>query len=188
MHRFVAIVCVSLLVGCTTASPSTSGRTGDSNSPSTAMPTVTLTATSIPPTVTPASDIDISILGCDIGIDISHRMGEVTNAYVTVRNKGTSDAVNVCATLSAGDEDQVHPDKTQCVPSVPAGYEVTQKLTVDTRNNVTAYINVAVTLGEGLHKEVTVENCLGIDPRISNKIERLLGTVIRSDKSPLLMP
>lgn len=188
MRCLIVMFCISLLTGCTAVSPSPSDRTGDSNPLSTSMPTPTPTSTIAPPTATSAPDIDISILGCDIGIDLSHRLGEVTNAYVTIRNTGTGEAVNVCATLSAGDEDQVHPDKTQCVPSVPAGYEVSQKLTVDTRNKVDAYINVVVTLGQGLHEEVTVENCLGIDPRVLNKIERLLGTVLRSDKSPLSTP
>jgi hypothetical protein len=190
VRRLIAMLCaLVVVVGCASASPPVSGKTGDSNAVAIPMPTLIPTATSVPPTIPPAApDIDISILGCDIGIDISHRLGEVTNAYVTIRNKGAGEALNVCATLSAGDEDQVHPDKTQCVPSVPAGYEVSQKLTVDTRNNVNAYVNVAVTLGQGLHKEVMVENCLGVDPRVLTKIERLLDTVIRSDKSPLSTP
>lgn len=188
MRSLIVVLCALWLTGCAPVSSSAPARTSNSNSSATSMPTPTPTTTVALPTATPAPDIDVSVLGCDIGIDISHRMGEVTNAYVTIRNTGAGEAVNVCATLSAGDEDQSHPDKTQCVPSVLAGYEVSQKLTVDTRNNVNASINVVVTLGQGLRKEVMVENCLGIDPRVLNKIERLLGTVIRSDRSPLLAP
>ncbi len=71
-------------------------------------------------------------------------MGEVTNAYVTIRNGAQEEVPNVCATLDALDEGRPHPDKTKCLPSLPAGYQVTFKLTVDStyRQNTPVQVNV----------------------------------------------
>ena len=94
-------------------------------------PSPTLTSTPIPPTETPTptftftptststpvKSLAVDILGCNTSIDITHGMGEVTNAYVTVKNTGMVDLPNTCALLRANDEDRVHPDKTKCVPT-----------------------------------------------------------------------
>lgn len=58
-------------------------------------------------------------------------MGEVTNAYVTVKNTGNVDLPNTCALLRAIDEGREHPDKKKCVLNLPVGNQVTLKLTVD---------------------------------------------------------
>jgi len=65
------------------------------------------------------------IIGCNTGFDISHGMGEVTNAYVTLQNTGSVDLPNTCGLLRAADEGRPHPDKAKCVDSLPAGYQVT---------------------------------------------------------------
>jgi hypothetical protein len=100
------------------------------------LPTITETATfpltpTVTPTSTPVQSISVDILGCNTSLDITHGMGEVTNAYVTVKNTGTADLPNTCALLRAIDEDRVHPDKTKCVVNLPVQSEVTLKLTVD---------------------------------------------------------
>ena len=59
--------------------------------------------------------VAVDILGCNTSIDITHGMGEVTNAYVTVKNTGMVDLPNTCALLRAIDEDREHPDKKVCV-------------------------------------------------------------------------
>ena len=105
----------------------------------TATPTLTPTFTTIPAPLT------ITVLGCDTGLDFTHGMGEVTNAYVTASNPGGPDLTNVCLTLSAVDEGREHPDKTVCVPLLATGFKVTLKLTVDTTTNTATLIQVALT-------------------------------------------
>ncbi len=89
-------------------------------------------------------------------------MGEVTNAYVTIRNSGSLEAANLCASLSASDEDRKHPDKTLCVSSLPAGYQVTLKLSVDTGFEEDTSIQVDITTNEGVTANVIEESCRAV--------------------------
>ena len=103
-------------------------------------------------------------------------MGEVTNAYITISNIGNMDLTNVCATLNTQDEGRVHPDKTKCVASLLADYQVSEKLTVDTTLQQASPIQVDVTSGENLLQRVTQNSCTNFDlipPKLSN-----LGTVM----------
>lgn len=128
--------------------------------PSLSSPTFTLTPTFTPtpsPTLSPA--LTVSLIGCDTSMDIRHGMGEVTNAYATVANPGGIVLHNVCATLSASDEDRLHPDKTVCVEALANGYQVTLKLTVDTGFRVDTSIAVAVTSDEGLTAAASSPSC-----------------------------
>ena len=102
-------------------------------------------------------------------------MGEVTNAYITVQNIGTVDLTDVCATLSALDEGRPHPDKTKCVGALPVGYQVSEKLTVDTTFRQATSIQVDVTEGGNLLQRVAQNSCTDIGlfpPNMSG-----LGTV-----------
>lgn len=121
--------------------------------------TITLSPTAIP---TLSVQINSNVLGCNTSIDITHGMGEVTNAYVTIQNLGTSDLDNVCVTLNALDEGRPHPDKTKCVPSLPAKYEVTQKLTVDTTYKKDTPIQLDVTSNDQLLQRVGQDSCTDI--------------------------
>ncbi len=118
--------------------------------PSTASYTPTI-ETPGTPTVTPAAAaspyhvIEISLLSCSTGLDVLHGMGEVINAYVEIKNTGTQNLTNVCATLNALYEGRAHPDKTKCIASFPAGDQVTLKLTVDTTVGKDTPIQVNVT-------------------------------------------
>ena len=94
-----------------------------------------------------------------MGFDLTHGMGDVTNAYVTIVNVSGLDLTMVCATLSAADEGRVHPDKTVCVPSLPNGYQVTLKLTVDTTFRVNTIMGVNVTTNEGISASVSDMAC-----------------------------
>lgn len=127
----------------------------------TATPTPTLTPTVTPmPTDTPAaSGLAVLITGCNTSVDISHGMGEVTNAYALIRNYGGRDLTEVCAELTASDEGRVHPDKTACIGSLQAGYEVTVKLTVDTGYRVDTSIRVDVVTDEGVTAFASEASC-----------------------------
>ena len=118
----------------------------------------------IPPTIetVPSVEIKVELLGCNTGIDISHGMGEVTNAYVTISNLGAARLENVCVTLNARDEGRVHPDKTKCLPSLPAGYRVTQKLTVDTTYKQGTPVQIDVTSNNILLERVGKDSCSDI--------------------------
>lgn len=106
--------------------------------------------------------VAVEILGCDTSIDVTHGMGEVTNAYVTLRNTGGTELTNVNTTLRALDEGREHPDKTVEVTSLLAGYKVTLKLTVDSTYQEETPIQIEVAADGGLFQRVGAESCRDI--------------------------
>jgi len=114
-------------------------------------------------TSTPFQEMKVIILGCNTGIDFSHGMGEVTNAYVTLQNTGTLDLPDSCGLLRALDEDREHPDKERCVETLPAGYQVTLKLTVDSAYKVDTVIQVDASSNGQLLIRVDQPSCRDID-------------------------
>jgi hypothetical protein len=125
------------------------------------------TPVSIPstlPTVTLPSgpSVSVEILGCNTSIDVTHGMGEVTNAYVVVRNTGDVELKNLNTTLRALDEGREHPDKTVEVTSLLVGYKVTLKLTVDSTYQEDTPIQVEITADGGLFQRVGSESCKDI--------------------------
>lgn len=141
-------------------SPSTSPTPGVIEiTPVPATDTLTPTASATPPTDTPAPTftpipvqaLQVEILGCNTGFDVSHGMGEVTNAYVVLKNTGTVDLPNACGLLRAADEDRIHPDKQVCVSNLPVNHQVTLKLTVDSAFKQSTIIQV-----DGLSNDVVL--------------------------------
>jgi len=132
----------------------------------TEVPTPTLTFTLAPPTETPTTapiqSLAVDILGCDTSIDITHGMGEVTNAYVIVKNTGTVDLPNTCALLRAIDEGREHPDKKGCVPDLPVGNQVTLKLTVDSTYKESTAIQVDASSNDAILLRVDKQSCTDI--------------------------
>jgi len=123
-------------------------------------PTIELTLSSTASATAPLNaSPKVEIVGCDTSLDISHQMGEVTNAYDTIRNTGDLDLTNVCAVLSASDEARRHPDKSQCIPLLPAHTEATLKLTVDTGFELDTSIQVLVTSNKGESLRVDRPSC-----------------------------
>ncbi|MEW5939440.1 MAG: hypothetical protein AB1750_07255 [Chloroflexota bacterium] len=145
----------NIVVPTKSATPSGSASpTPSLDLPPGSSPTATFTFT---PTFTATSTATVSLplptitlLGCDTGFDVKHGMGEVTNAYVTVANRFGPNLTNVCATLASADEGRAHPDKTVCAPSLPMGYQVTFKLTIDTTYSVNTVVDVSLTTNEGI--------------------------------------
>jgi hypothetical protein len=126
----------------------------------TAAPSLTPTAS---PTATPEPPrLELSILGCDTSLDLAHQMGEVTNAYVLLANTGQSAANNVCALLSSSDEGRQHPDHLGCVLTLPAGYQVTFKLTVDTDFGKDTLIRVDASSAEKVSAKAADRSCRAI--------------------------
>lgn len=141
-------------VAPTTPPTSTSFPTAiPSNTPS-AVPT----QTSIP--AGPA--VSVEILGCNTSIDVTHGLGEVTNAFVVVRNTALIEVTNLKVTLNALDEAGVHPDKTVEIPSLQAGSKVTLKLTVDSTYRQETPIQIEVTGDGGLFERVGSASCKDI--------------------------
>ena len=136
----------------------------------TELPSPTTTSTPIPPSETPTpiststavQSVAVDILGCDTSLDITHGMGEVTNSYVTVKNTGTMDLPNTCALLRAIDEDREHPDKQVCVANLPAQYQVTLKLTVDSTYKQNTVIQVDTTSNDVILLRVDKPSCTNI--------------------------
>jgi hypothetical protein len=115
----------------------------------------------IPPTIetAPSARIKVEILGCNTSFDFTHGMGEVTNAYATISNLGSTSLENICATLSSLNEGRAHPDKTKCLPSLPAGFQVTEKLTVANRVKKTNPIQIDVTSNNVLLERAGKDSC-----------------------------
>jgi hypothetical protein len=130
----------------------------NTNQPS---PTVTETPvnTFTPTPITNAPALRIVILGCNTDIDILHGMGEVTNAYVTLKNIGNVPLTNLVATLYALDEGREHPDKIQEIAVIPVGYEITLKLTVDSTYKAESPIQVEVRSDQGLFPREGAASC-----------------------------
>ncbi|NJC95766.1 MAG: hypothetical protein FIB03_05415 [Anaerolineae bacterium] len=161
-----------IIIGVTSASATpflpTATSTPTSLPTSTNMPSLTPSATPTN-TFTPTSPgstqgLSITILGCNTDIDITHGMGEVTNAFVTLKNIGSVELTNLRATLYALDEGRVHPDKTVELTSLPAGYQVTVKLTVDSTYKADTPIQVEVITDQGTFPREGSDSCrdLGI--------------------------
>ena len=104
----------------------------------------------------------VDILGCNTSIDITHGLGEVTNAYVTVKNTGTVDLPNTCSLLRAIDEGREHPDKKVCVANLPVQNQVTFKLTVDSAYKQDTVIQVDTSSNEAILLRLDRPSCTDI--------------------------
>jgi hypothetical protein len=109
-------------------------------------PTFQMTATDDP---YGSPSVSVKVLGCNTSIDVTHSMGEVTNAFVTLTNTGSIQLTNLKVTLSALDEGREHPDKTVEIASLPIAYQVTIKLTVDSTYKQETPIQVATSSDQG---------------------------------------
>lgn len=130
------------------------------------MPSITPTTvplnTYTPTSLVNSPALQITVLGCNTSIDITHGMGEVTNAYVTLKNVGNVELINLIATLYTLDEGREHPDKIQEVTSLPIRYEVTLKMTVDSTYKQESPIQVEVTSDQGLFPREGIGSCRDI--------------------------
>ena len=124
----------------------------------TPMPTLIPTETVSVPTAA----IFVEVLGCNTGFDVTHNLGEVTNAYITLKNTGTIDLTNITATLKALDEGGIHPDKTVELTLLPVNYQVTIKLTVDSTYRAESAIQIEITAEGGLFQRVGADSCRDI--------------------------
>jgi hypothetical protein len=104
----------------------------------------------------------MQLLGCNTSIDVTHSMGEVTNAYVTLKNTGNVDLTNLKATLFALDEGREHPDKTVELTSLPVNYQVSIKLTVDSTYRQETPIQIEVSADGGLFERAGEAACRDI--------------------------
>ena len=153
-----------VVIGVNTSTPALATLTNTSIP--TNVPSITDTAAFTPsstPTSTPGGPaISITILGCDTSIDVTHGMGEVTNAYATLKNTGGAELTNVKVTLFALDEGREHPDKTVELTTLPVGYQVTIKLTVDSTYRKETPIQVEVSSDQGSFPREGVASCTDI--------------------------
>jgi len=161
-----------VIIGVTSASATPGVASPTASVTLTAFPTFTpspigpstFTATPASPTVAPSGGpaISILVLGCNTSIDVLNGMGEVTNAYVTLKNVGGMELTNIKATLFARDEGRVHPDKTVELTSLAIGYQVTIKLTVDSTYRQETPIQVEVTSNQGVFPREGLASCRDI--------------------------
>ena len=95
-------------------------------------------------------------------------MGEVTNAFVTLKNTGGTELTNLKVTLKALDEGREHPDKTVELTSLSAGYQVTVKLTVDSTYKKETPIQVETTSDQGTFPLEGSQACTDIGVFVPN--------------------
>jgi hypothetical protein len=113
-------------------------------------------------TQAPYQAVEVEILGCNTSLDILLGMGEVTNAYVKIKNTGNTDLQNTCGFLRAIDEGREHPDKKSCVANLPVQHQVTLKLTVDSTYQQDTIIQVDVTSNDVVLLRVDKQSCRNI--------------------------
>lgn len=149
--------------GTITPAVTTIAQVTETASP-TASPSSTVTFVQPTQTVThaPNQSVGIDILGCNTSIDILNGMGEVTNAYVTIKNTGAVDLPNACGLLRAIDEDRAHPDKKVCVSNLPAQHQVILKLTVDSTYQQDTIIQVDVLSNDVVLLRIDRQSCRDI--------------------------
>jgi len=128
------------------------------NMPS-AIPTDIPLNTFTPTSLVNAPALQIIVLGCNTSIDVTHGMGEVTNAYVTLKNIGNVELTGLVATLYALDEGREHPDKIQEIASIPVNHEVTLKMTVDSTYKQESPIQVEVNSNQRLFPREGIGSC-----------------------------
>ncbi|MCI0551217.1 MAG: hypothetical protein L0287_09695 [Anaerolineae bacterium] len=157
-----------VVIGVTSASATPSISTATTFPTNTPIPAIsntpTLTLTNLPS----GPSISVEVLGCNTSIDVTHGMGEVTNAFATLKNTGGVGLTNLKATLFALDEGREHPDKTIEITSLPVGYEVTLKLTVDSTYRQETPIQIEVTGDNGLFQRVGSASCRDIGLLVPN--------------------
>jgi len=120
------------------------------------------TPTLEPTVLVPGPSVGVEILGCNTSIDITHGMGEVTNAFVTLTNTGNVELTNLKATLFALDEGRAHPDKTAEIALLPVAQKVTIKLTVDSTYKTDTPIQIEVSAEGGLFQRTGEASCKDI--------------------------
>lgn len=153
-----------VIIGVTSASATPNIATTTSTPNPTNTPNITISDTpSVTLTSSPSGPaILVEVLGCNTSIDVTHGMGEVTNAFITLKNTGGMTLTNLKATLFALDEGREHPDKTIEITSLPVGYEVTLKLTVDSTYQQETPIQIEVAADSGLFQRVGSASCRDI--------------------------
>jgi len=151
-----------VVIGVATSTPFIATAIATNTSAPTTIPSDTETPAPSPTPVPSGLSISIKVLGCNTSIDVTHGMGEVTNAYVTLTNTGGIDLTNLKATLFALDEGRVHPDKTAEISSLPVGYKVTVKLTVDSTYKQQSPIQVEVISDQGSFPREGLSSCTDI--------------------------
>ena len=153
-----------VVIGVPSATPQIATSTAIPFITATSVPTLIPSDTpGIPTTTLPSGpSISVEILGCNTSIDVTHSMGEVTNAFVVLRNTGGVDLTNLKVTLNALDEGREHPDKTVEVTYLQIGYKATLKLTVDSTYREETPIQIEVTGDAGLFQRVGAASCKDI--------------------------
>jgi hypothetical protein len=157
----------------TPTATSTATPTVTPTASSTATPTRTPTPTN---TATPVPKLNLVLIGCDTGIDVVRRLGEVTNAYVTVQNVGEVDLTEVLVSLTPSDVGaRSHPDQMRRIPQLPAGYEVTLKLTADSTGRADTTIEIEPGAREGAVAQIGRQDCQELDSSLLDGLRDILG-------------
>lgn len=108
----------------------------------------------------PQPQIAILIEKCDTGFDILHGLGEVTNAYVNIKNVGSIDIPNFDVELLANDVEQEHADQLIKVESpLRTGQDTSLKLTADTTIGEDTLITISVKTVYGILKQTQAISC-----------------------------
>ena len=151
-----------VVIGVASATPNISIATNTFTPLPTNTPFVIISDTPSLTNLPSGPSISVEVLGCNTSIDVTHGMGEVTNAFIILKNTGGVQFTNLKATLFALDEGREHPDKTIEITSIPVAYQVTIKLTVDSTYQQETPIQIEVSGDGGLFQRVGSASCRDI--------------------------
>ncbi len=137
--------------------------------------TTNAVGTDLPGAATPdILSMKVETVGCSTSVDVTHGMGEVTDAYVNLTNESAADLPNVCITLNGNDESRQHPNKTVCMEKLPADGQITHKLTIDTTFRNETMVQIVVT-SEGKTLVSTRQTCRQIQATMLERLRQSLG-------------
>lgn len=155
-----------VIIGVNSATPMVATATAIPSNrpfvPSTNTPLVVGSSTATQITSAPAPSLAVEVLGCSTSIDVTHGMGEVTDAYLTLTNNGNVDLTNIRATVFALDEGREHPDKTVELTILPVNYQVSIKLTADSTYREETPIQIEVAADGNLFQRIGEASCRDI--------------------------
>jgi len=134
------------------------------------------TSPKVLPTGAGVGGLQVELQGCTTSIDITHGLGEVTNAFIIIRNTGSA-AANLCAELSASDEGKLHPDKLKCLPRLPEDSQVVLKLTVDTTYRENTILKVILTADGGKSAVSAEMNCKSLTVSAERALNAILDLI-----------
>jgi hypothetical protein len=137
------------------------------------------TITALPTSTPGPAQVNVFLEGCETGVEGVSGRGEITYAYVRVDNAGSVDVENVYLLAQATDPDStLHPSSLEFIHHLPAGYQTTRRLIVDTRLGKATTITAFLTGPSGLHEVDARPECQELNADQVTSFTSILGSFL----------